>query len=78
MKVTHQVKVKVTGYYHTVYKGGLSRQVARHMVMDADWQTWGSRLMVVDHGWNYKGGGLCGRAKKSTSVYHLHGWSAFD
>jgi len=38
MKVTHQVKVKVTEYYHTsilAYRGGLSRPLERRTVTDA-------------------------------------------
>jgi len=60
MKVTHEVTIKVTGYYYTIrYNGGLSKQVARHTVTDAEWQTlvrtWGGGLWggprLVDYWW---------------------------
>jgi len=57
-KVTHMVKIKVTGYYynwHILYNDGLSKHVARHTVTDLEWQAltriwdggpWGGTRMV--------------------------------
>jgi len=59
MKVTHKVKIKVTGRYYTriyiLYKGGLSKQAAKPTVTDPESQTlvrtWGGGPRMVDVWW---------------------------